>query len=239
MDHTSSPQKKKMIHSFIAMSCILGLIIVCLLLLPNFTYSWFAKNETVKGSGMGVNAEDIPFQVEYARCDTQTLTPEEFAEIDPNAPLNFLGSDVWYPGYSVVFQIKITNMGNSPICVDSVGFCAPAAGEEQPRIVDDVSYYLGTQLSVTVLAVNGAAQPAPAEQRLLTVKDGQPAFSDLTIYEDEAQAISLQPSEDLRLTIRLTFVNEAFSQDVYANFAKAQDATECCQRRVFVTYVPT
>lgn len=238
MEKKMSVEKKKMIYSLISMSCILCLICISLVLLPNGSFSWFAENENVEGSQMGVGVEKNPLKVEYARRDPETLSVGEFSEIDRNDPLNFLESDIWYPGYSVVFDVKITNVGASALCVSSVGFCAPTEEEEHARVVEDTSYYLGTQLSAAVLAINEASEATPVEQRLLTLNGEEPNRVELVLYEDPGQSLVLQASESLLLTVRLTFVNENFSQDVYRDFGKEDGNAERCQRRMFVDYVP-
>ncbi len=185
---------------------------------------------------MGVGAKKYPLKVEYARCDTQTLEVGEFSEIRRDETLNFLESDVWYPGYSAFFELKITNEGSDTIFINSVGFCAPTEDEESARVVDQTSYYLGTQLSAAVLAINQTPQATPTEQRLLTLNEGTPNRVELIIYEEEGQGVTLQSSESIQLTVRLRFVNENVSQDVYQNFGKDPNATEYCQRRLFVNY---
>ena len=111
MANTTLPQKKKLIHSAISMGCILCVLVFCIVLLPTFSFSWFSKNENAEGSDMRVSAQNYPLKIEYSRCDEQTLTPGEFTDITQDSSLNFLESDVWYPGYSAVFALRITNVG--------------------------------------------------------------------------------------------------------------------------------
>ena len=236
MKESISPYKKKLISSFISLCCILGLLILCVILLPGLTFSWFSQNESVGGDGMGIGAEPYPLKVEYARLDAQGGNAGEFSEIKSDVSLNFLESDVFYPGYSVLFKIRLTNTGISPICIHSVGFCEPTEDEEKPRVVESVSYYLGTQLSASVVAINDTPIPTPTEQRLLTVSDGEPERIPLTLYTDTGSTRILQPSEHMSLTVRLLFVDENTSQDVYRNFGKEDSSAECCRRRLFATY---
>ena len=237
MKEKMSLLKKKMIYSLITMSSIFCLLVFCILLLPSNSFSWLSKNEKVDGSGSGSSVEKSPLRVEYARCDAQTLGAGEFTQIHRDASLDFLESDVWYPGYFVVFELKITNVGIETICVDTVGFCAPMEEEEIALVLDEKSYYLGTQLSASVLAINQVPQVPLIEQRLLTLApNGVANRAELVLYEDENQSIVLEPSESIQLTIRLSFVNEDFSQDEYRNFGKTEDAQECCRRRLFVNY---
>ena len=230
--------KKKLIYSAISMGCILSLLCVCFVLLPNDSFSWFSKNRDIDGSGMVADVEKFALKVEYARCHAETGEAEEFVQIDWKSPLNFLASDAWYPGYSLVFKIKVTNVGDTAIFVDSMGFCAPTEREEVARIEEGKSYYFGTQLSAAVVAIDEVEQSLPAEHRLLALNAGEPSRVDVTLYEDTEQPVQLRPSESMQWTIRLTFVNEKFSQDVYQYFGKDKNAPECCQRRLFVTYVP-
>ena len=239
MDNRVQSPKKKLIYSAISMSCILGLLILSLIMLPNGSFSWFARNQNVEGDGMGISAEKYPLKVEYARCDTETMETEDFSEIDINSQLNFIESDVWYPGYSVVFKLRITNVGDSPVSVNSVGFCAPDESEEVAKTVDGASYYLGTQLSVAVIAIDETVQSSPIERRMLTLgKNGEPNRVDLTLSNSGGENV-LSPSNSVLLTVRVTFINdEDNSQDVYRNFGIGDNALECCQRRLFATYLP-
>ena len=237
MKEKMSLLKKKMIYSLITMSSIFCLLVFCILLLPSNSLSWLSKNEKVDGLGSGSSVEKSPLRVEYARCDAQTLVAGEFAQIHRDTSLDFLESDVWYPGYSVVLELKITNVGIEAICVDTVGFCAPTEEEEIALVVDENSYYLGTQLSAAVLSINQTPQSPLIEQRLLTLDpSGEANRVELILYEDENQSVILDPSESIRLTIRLSFVNEDFSQDEYRNFGKEEGAQEGCRRRLFVNY---
>jgi hypothetical protein len=239
MDDRVQSTKKKLIYNVISMSCILGLVIFSLIVLPNGSSSWFAKNQNVKGNGMGIGAEKYPLKIEYARYDTETMETEEFSTIDIDSQLNFLESDMWYPGYSVVFKLRITNVGDSPVSVSSVGFCAPDESEEVAREVDGASYYLGTQLSAAVIAIDETAQNSPTERRLLTIgENGELNRVDLALYNSGGENV-LSPSNSILLTVRITFINdEVNSQDMYRNFGRDENALECCQRRLFVTYLP-
>lgn len=230
MDNKKLQQKNKLLYSVISLGCLLALVVFSIFMMPGSSLSWFSKNEKLESSGISVNSEKYPLKVEYA------ADGEEFSVVDWDLPLNFLQSTSWYPGYSVVFKIKVTNVGNSPVCVDSFGFSAPTEQEETARTVGEEDYYLGTQLSAAVTAINDTTLLTPEEHRLLSVQDGKAIREDLTIYQDTEQSIKLQPTESIRLTVRLTFVNEDFSQDMYKNFGKSEDSPERCQRRFFVGY---
>lgn len=235
---TIKTQKKKLLYSLASMTGILCLLCVCTVLLSKGSLSWLAQNDSVQGSGLGLSIANEQLKVEYARLDPETQEYGEFSEIDLESPLNFLEPDVWYPGYSMIFSIRITNAGTGAICIDSMGFLAPTESEESPRVSGVNSYYLGTQLTVSLLEVNQEPYRNATEHSLLTLQNGTPSRQQLTLYEDRGQTVKLLPNESLQLTVRLTFTNEDFSQDEYLNFGKDENSDECCQRRLFVSYVP-
>ena len=129
-------------------------------------------------------------------------------------------------------------MGTGSICVDSVGFFAPTESEEAPRVADGNTYYLGTQMTVALLEINQQPVGSSTEHSLLTLENGVPSRQQLHLYEDREQTVKLLPGESIQLTFRLTFTNEDFSQNEYLNFGKDENSGECCQRRLFVSYVP-
>ena len=235
---TMKLQKKKLLYSLVSMTAILCLLCVSTVLLSGGSLSWLAQNDNVDGSGLELSVANEQIKVEYARIDSQTMESEEFSEIDLESPLNFLESDVWYPGYSMIFNIKITNAGSGAICIDSMGFLAPTESEESPREDNGNFYYLGTQLTASLLAVDQKPYGNATELSLLTLQNGAPDYQKLTLYEDLEQTIKLLPGESIQFTIRLTFTNEDFSQNEYLNFGKGENSGEHCQRRLFVSYVP-
>jgi hypothetical protein len=107
------------------------------------------------------------------------------------------------------------------------------------RKVDGASYYRGTQLSAAVIAIDETAQNSPTERRLLTIgENGELNRVDLALYNSGGENV-LSPSNSILLTVRITFINdEVNSQDIYRNFGRGENALECCQRRLFVTYLP-
>ena len=221
------------------MGTVLAVLLVAVFAVPGFTLAWFSYNNRAHGDGLGITADTFPLKVEYARCDSSTLAPAEFFEVNTEQTLNFLEGDTWYPGYFVVFALRVTNIGSGVICVNKVGFSSPSASEESPRLVDGEYYYFGTQLSAAEIAVNGKDVASPTEQRLLTMNGNTPSYAVVTVHNDDTGSYNIAPGEHIELKIRITFVNESYSQDVYRNFGKDASTGERCQRRIFVNYLST
>ena len=109
----------------------------------------------------------------------------------------------------------------------------PTAGvDEVPVVKDAVNYYFGTQLTATVLNVNGAAVAEPVTVALLTLSEGAPVYADRQLYAF-ASAYTLTPGSSVTFVIRFDFVNLNESQDVFQNFG-ATATSGVCQRKFYL-----
>ena len=142
------------------------------------------------------------------------------------------------------FKIKIESISKRTVSLHGFGFEAPLSTEERPKVENGVSYYLSTEISTSLLAVNGNALEVDAASAPL--RDGGFSTSNgVVMYDNTVPAeridymdifavddITLTTGESVVFTVSMTFDQSVFNQNVFKNF----DASGKCSRRLFFTY---
>ena len=195
----------------------------------NPAFGWFAKNTLTDASGMGL-------EVSRGGAMSFSYAEPSGGGWGADTPLADNGSadilrQLHKPGDSYTFRLTATNSSRYNLSVGELGFVRPTPGTDEVPVTENaVNYYFGTQVTATVLAVNGADVVDPVAVPLLTLSEGQPVYTDILLYEFNS-APTLAPGDSVTFVIRIDFVNLNESQDVYQNFGVENGV---CQRRFFL-----
>lgn len=229
----------------------LSLVVVFATLLTAFvaiapwTYGWFSKNDTVTVSGIHTQAYHSKFDVSYAVKQSDG----SYQATDPSA----LFDTIKAPGQSVEVQVTITNKSINKYTVNLTGFGleAPSTAQDVPKLDDEGKIrYLSTEITTQLISVSvtdgdsvtnygvipekeGSTDSAPVPLR--TGSSTEPGAAERIDYIDaiDQTKISVPVGGSVTFTIRLTFVNATYNQNIYKNFAETGGK---CERTFFFTF---
>ncbi len=229
----------------VSLVVVFATLLTAFVAIAPWTYGWFAKNNKVTASGMHTQAYYSRFDVTYA-----VKQDGEYKPAEPNALFNTIIA----PGYSAEIQITITNKSSNKYAVNLTGFGleAPTADQEIAK-VDSAGKirYLSTELTTELLGVTVAypstntntppaysvtMQSVPVQLREGTsTEPGAAGRIDYVRYvkDVETTPISVPVGGSVTFTIRVTFKNTDYDQNIYKDFAGTGGK---CERKFFFTF---
>ncbi len=232
MDKERVKQILKTPHLLVSGLTILGLsvlFVMILMIYNNPAYAWFSRNFNTDSGGMGIGTGQSAAVFKYAEpsgngwgADTTFVTN---GTADLTKCLN-------KPGDTYTFRLTVTNTGEQDIPFTKLGLVTPKAGDEVPVTDDeDVDHYLGTQIYVKVLNVNGTPVADPPAVYLLTLSAGEPVFEDKVLYTFGSEQ-TLRPGNSMNFVLEFTFENLNEPQDVFQDFGVSNDGV--CKRAFLI-----
>ena len=172
---------------------------------------------------------------------------------------NSLFSDIRAPGDSVEIRVTITNKKFNKYTVNLTGFGleAPSTAQDVPKLDDEGKIrYLSTEITTQLLGVtvvypstntntppdytvkdynkqDDETSSAPVQLRAGESKN--PGSAERIDYIDaiDQTKVSVPVGGSVTFTIRLTFVNATYNQNIYKNFAETGGK---CERTFFFTF---
>jgi len=232
MDKERLKQILKTPHLISSGVILLGLsvlFVMIIMLYKNPAFAWFSNNNNTDAAGMsaGMGHEAIVFK--YAEQSGENWNADAGFIMNGTADLS---KNLHMPGDTYTFRLTVTNVGDHSVTISKFGLVAPKTGDEVPVTDDeDVDHYLGTQLYVRVLNVNGTPIADPAPVYLLTLSAGTPVIEKKVLYTF-ASPEELTFGDSLTFVLEFTFENLNESQDVFKNFGIDNDGV--CRRAFFV-----
>lgn len=240
----------------ISLVVVFATLLTAFVAIAPWTYGWFAKNNTVTASGIHTQAYHSKFDVAYAVKPDGATT---FQTVDD--PEDLFNSIV-APGQSVEVQVTITNKSINKYTVNLTGFGleAPSTAQDVPKLDDEGNIrYLSTEITTQLLGVtvvypstNTNTPPvysvvdyntqdeetSSAPVQLRAGESKNPGAANRIDYVQSVQGIEDTPISvpvggSVTFTIRLTFVNATYNQNIYKNFAATGGK---CERTFFFTF---
>ena len=229
----------------VSLVVVLTMLVVSIVMVaPNLSFGWFAKNQTVTASGMTTIAYHSKFRVYYSipvRDDQGNyvldeqgkITYQDFVEItDQDLPIF---DELQAPGDVTQFKIKVVSIGAIPVTLKGFGLEAPNAMEETARAYDSdgdgvtEAHYLSTEIKTKLLAVNDTA--VTMSEVFLRENNTSPRID--FFEKSNLSGIVLEKGESVVFTVQLSFINRPnISQNQFKNFAQYG----VCARRLFFSY---
>lgn len=239
----------------ISLVVVLTMLVVSIVVVaPNLSFGWFAKNQTVTASGMNTIAYHSKFRVYYSIpvCDEQgnyvldeqgNITYQDFVEITGQDLPIFEGLKT--PGDVTQFKIKVVSIGPIPIVMNGFGLEAPNAMEEAARAYDSdgdgvtEAHYLSTEIKTKIIGVtygeNDTVIDYGENDGYRFLRASASAEAGRIDYFDQLTTKSyiLEQGSSIVFTIQVAFHNRPnVSQNQFKNF---DDYGEC-SRRLFFSY---
>lgn len=246
----------------ISLVVVLTMLVVSIVVVaPNLSFGWFAKNQTVTASGMNTIAYHSKFRVYYSIpvCDEQgnyvldeqdNITYQDFVEITGQDLPIFEGLKT--PGDVTQFKIKVVSIGPIPIVMNGFGLEAPNAMEEAARAYDSdgdgvtEAHYLSTEIKTKIIGVtydetdtvidySGGTAETPQTDGYRFLRASASVEAGRVDYFDQLTTKSyiLEQGESIVFTVQMAFHNRPdVSQNQFKNF---DDYGEC-SRRLFFAY---
>ena len=234
----------------ISLVVVFATLLTAFVAIAPWTYGWFAKNNTVTASGMHTQAYYSKFDVAYA------VKPDGATAFQSVTDPGDLFNSIVAPGQSVEVQVTITNKSINKYTVNLTGFGleAPSTAQDVPKLDDEGKIrYLSTEITTQLISVSvtngdsvtnygvipekeGSTDSAPVQLRAGESKN--PGAANRIDYVQSVQGIEDTPISvpvggSVTFTIRLTFVNATYNQNIYKNFAATGGK---CERTFFFTF---
>jgi hypothetical protein len=243
----------------ISLVVVFATLLTAFVAIAPWTYGWFAKNNTVTASGMHTQAYHPDFTVEYAFVTKGSNGDEivgEFKDI-LKATETDLFKDIKAPGDSVTIQIKITSKSKYDVKLAGFGLEAPSTAQDVPKSDGTYNRYLSTELTTELIEINGETTSvngsAPIYLRGTSLTDDTQMGTEEAsqnpartagridyigsfvkpVDDQTPPAVLLPKGGSVTFTIRLTFVNATYNQNIYKNFATTGGK---CERTFFFTF---
>ena len=241
MKQILSQGKKLIIKQGISLLAVFSVLVVTLVaFLPNLSFGWFSKNNTVSANGMMVKAETADLVLSYRVVSRNgvTVANPTWTEISLSDPIA-VATTIQAPGDTVTFEIRVVNRGRTAINLTGFGLAAPSGTvEESPKQDSNGNpCYLSTQLFTSLLKVNDSATGITPVDTYLRDSGGAGAvdyFDQMDLVDGKKPTVPLTADGGqavFQMTLTFFFDHEN-SQNVYKFF----DEEGNCQRRLFLTY---
>ena len=208
---------------FTLIAVLAMLIFAIVVVAPNLSFGWFAKNQTVTANGMHVQAYHSKFKVYYALAQIDENGDKVLDENDNTVYGEFIEADgvlplfdrLSAPGDTTEFKIKIESIGKIPVLLNGFGLESPNSMEEMARVLDTdgdgnaEAHFLSTEIT--------SEMPERIDY-----------FDQMT----DDDGILLNQGDTVTFTVEMAFHNRPdVSQNQFKNF---DDFGEC-SRRLFFT----
>ena len=232
---------------FTLIAVLAMLIFAIVVVAPNLSFGWFAKNQTVTANGMHVQAYHSKFKVYYALAqfdengdkvldENGNTVYGEFIEADGVLPLF---DRLSAPGDTTEFKIKIESIGKVPVLLNGFGLESPNSTEEMARVLDTdgdgnaEAHFLSTEIKTRLLSVEDTSLESEyvflREENTSEMPERIDYFDQMT----DDDGILLNQGDTVTFTVEMAFHNRPdVSQNQFKNF---DDFGEC-SRRLFFTY---
>jgi hypothetical protein len=186
------------------------------------SFGWFAKNDSVKGSGISVSVEGISVEI--------TQISSAGGVVD-NDSLSVAFSNLC-PGDTVTVSVEITCYKELESL--SVSLCAPQ-GCETPVQSEGKNYYFGSQIIMSSVLYNGEALGIDAVGKSLMSNEpengwgvtGELVPTDIAIHSVAPLTVGKHYFD-----FQFTFYNAPYNQNVLKNFG--QDESQVCYREISI-----
>lgn len=232
MDKERVKQILKTPHLVVSGLTILGLsvlFVMIIFLYKHPAFAWFAHSTESDASGMKVGVDQNTVVFKYAEQSGGGWGADTAFSVNGTADL---AKRLNKPGDTYTFRLTVTNTGTQSVTFSKLGFLTPKAGDEVPVTDDeDVDHYLGTQIYVKVLNVNGTPVADPPAVYLLTLSAGEPVFEDKVLYTFGSEQ-TLTSGNSMTFVLEFTFENLNEPQDVFQDFGVSNDGT--CKRAFLI-----
>jgi hypothetical protein len=184
--------------------------VLCALIFGYFatSFGWFAKNESVNGSGISVSVEGIGVEI--------TQISSAGGVVD-NDSLSVAFSNLC-PGDTVTVSVEITCYKELESL--SVSLCAPQ-GCETPVQSEGKNYYFGSEILISSVYYNNSPLTIDAVGKsLLSTSPGAVWGTTDIIVPQDIELYTFSPMEigTHIFTIEFTFYNASYNQNVLKNF---------------------
>ena len=225
----------------ISLIAVFAMLIVSIVAIIPLSFGWFAKNNQVSANGMHTQAYKTNFEVTYA-----IVGKEGSIGVDN---VKDIFSELSAPGGSTEVQITIKNKGKYPVKITQFGLDAPNANQDVPKIDSAGNMrYLSTELTTQLVAVTGVTvdthdpiylRGTTASGKTLGVDEeasrnpGTAERIDYVQYVKDEEIIIVPSNSSVTFTIRLSFVNATYDQNIYKDFVNTKGK---CERGIFFTY---
>lgn len=246
----------------VSLVVVLTMLVVSIVMVaPNLSFGWFAKNQTVTASGMTTIAYHSKFRVYYSipvRDDQGNyvldeqgkITYQDFVEItDQDLPIF---DELQAPGDVTQFKIKVVSIGAIPVTMKGFGLEAPNAMEEIARAYDSdgdgvtEAHYLSTEIKTKIIGVSygendtvvdygdSSAESAQSDgYRFLRASASVEAGRIDYFDQLTTKSYILEQNSSIVFTVQVAFHNRPnISQNQFKNFAQYG----VCARRLFFSY---
>lgn len=189
----------------------------------NRSFAWFADNKNVTANGAAINLAEFGISDVYY---SKGVGAVDYTEI---SSWNHVFQDM-NPGDSVSIKASYTNHSDDTHVL-RVYLGLYDGTEETPLVKDDKYYYFSTQLKITDVVLNDAAQSVADNTFLMTPPADKIAYgAEQTPQNVFITEISLLPDESATVEITVQFVNYAdVDQNDYQGFG---EGTESCFRQL-------
>lgn len=233
----------------ISVIAVFAVLVVSLLAVIPLSYGWFAKNNKVTASGMHTKAYNSKIDVTYSVLNKDTWST-------PGSDVSGVFNNLTAPGKSVDIRVTITNNSINKYAIDFTGFGLEAPTTEIPKVDSDGNLrYLSTELYTQLLSVSVTSGSTTTDYEIEddTTLDGtasvpvylragtstNPGAANRIDYLDavkfgtgEAKKITVPVGGSVTFTIRVTFYDAPYNQNIYKDF----DTLGECTRAFFYTY---
>ncbi len=202
------------------------LLIVALFVEANNVFGWFANNKNVNASGMQVNplVKQVALKIAYGEFDGENWNYGEWVELNDSTVIDFTQFDI--PNSKTRFKVQILNISeDASIDFSEFGFQSYTDQDEKPRVVDGTRYYLGTQITVSIIG--------ETEQYLSEYQDGTDLLTESTNLILYSGNMEILANETYELEIEATFVETDLDQSNYSDFGSG---SECCKRKLYFIF---
>ena len=208
---------------------LLYILALAALSLVSTTFAWVMANRIVRGKDLGMAAYGTDVKIEYA-VDNGNIQESDYKEFEAGTVLS-LTNGIRYPGDSQKYRIRITNIGDDPAKITSFGIKAPTWEEEA---CNNAGYYLGTQITVELLEINGIKQTGTAQYLAAYEAENSQTLAPITDIEIWT-GTTLNKGEFVELTVQFTFANKNERQNEYILFG-TESVGGTCQRRLYLSF---
>lgn len=217
--------------------CAAAVVFFVVLLTCGLSFGWFSQNKDVNANGMSVSALAKGVGVLYRIQNDDGTWPDEWSNM-PNGIIP--GTDaIACPGDKSVMQIKVTNISQADIVINSIGFNDFTIGTEE--IANAKGKYLGTQIYADLMYITNVDTTDYTDVTVINdttakakILDDSLIPSRLALYTHGEDDATLEYEEFFIYTIELEFVDSNESQDDYKNFGVDDDGK--CERTLYVDY---
>lgn len=176
----------------------------------SYSFGWFAKNDNVKGGGLGISAQDASVEITKITSEGGVVKTNQLA-VDFNDII---------PGDSVTVVITVTCYKELPSL--QIDISAPS-GCETPVVDNGLYYYLGSQILITEFTYNGTALNVDAVGKSLMAsspEDGWGTTQTLTPVDITLHSLSPLTVGEHVFSLKFTFYNAPYEQNILKDFGK-------------------